>query len=39
MANTLYELNTAAHPNYFEVVYGAKISQTVVSALFNIQQP
>lgn len=23
MANTLYDLNTAAHPNYFEVVHGA----------------
>lgn len=32
-------MNTAAHSNYIEVVHGANISQTVVSALFNIQQP
>ena len=39
MSNTLYVSNTAAYPYYFETVHGARISQIVVSALFDIQQP
>lgn len=30
--------DTAARSYYFEVVHGANIFQTVVSALFNIEQ-
>lgn len=37
--NTLNVSNAEAWPHYLEVVYGATISQTVVSALFYIQQP
>lgn len=35
---SLLHSKTAAWPYYFEVLYAAKFSQTVVSALFNIQQ-